>query len=331
MKDILTVKNLNIWLRTEETLIPAVNHVSFSLHKGQTLGIIGESGSGKSITCLAALGLLDRKRWQVEGDVTLNGEAVPYRNNDLMSGFRGNRMALIMQNPMSAFNPMISISQHFFETINKDKHMAKKSKAETDRIAVEVLTRMRIREPKTVLKTYAFQLSGGMLQRVMIALALVMEPDVLIADEPTTALDLTIQHEIINLLEEMQRDFGTSILLVSHDLGVISHLASEVAVMYAGNIVERGSLDTITKQALHPYTRGLFSSRPAFSKDRLPVIDGQPPTLKQRSTGCQFRDRCDYRHEDCATFSMEANVFEMNHEVCCKYAGSKETSRYGIA
>lgn len=318
MSTVLEIRDLKIGLKKDGLIIPAVNGVSFALQEKKTFGIIGESGSGKSLTCMAAMGLLDKKRWQVSGDIILKGERIPYEDNAAMGRFRGNRIALIMQSPMSAFDPTVTIEHHFRETVNK-AGQNKMAKEDIRKKASEMLLRMRIRDPEAVLRNYSFQLSGGMLQRIMITLALIMEPDVLIADEPTTALDMTTQHEIINLLEEIQKELGTAILLVSHDLGVISHLASEVAVMYAGSIVEKGPLDNIIGAPLHPYSKGLFLSRPAFSKKRLPVLNGQPPTLTERGEGCQFYKRCMIRRPECLEHSPEMVAVAAGHEVSCRY------------
>jgi len=318
MNKILEVKDLNISLKKGDQLIPAVNHVSFTLAPQKTLGIIGESGSGKSLTCYGILGLLAKKRWQVEGDVLLKEARIPYWDNHAMASYRGMHMALIMQNPMSAFNPMITIGKHFHESINKPE-APKKSKAEVNKIALEMMTRMRIRDPEAVMRCYSFQLSGGMLQRIMIALAIVMEPDLLIADEPTTSLDLTTQQEILNILHELQENMGTSILLVSHDLSVISQLASDIAVMYAGSFVETGPADVILNFPLHPYTRGLFASRPTFSKERLLVLEGQPPSLTERAEGCDFYPRCLQRRHACLEQTPKISEHMERHKVRCTY------------
>jgi oligopeptide/dipeptide ABC transporter ATP-binding protein len=293
-----------------------VNALSFTLNRGETLGIIGESGSGKSLTCLGMLGLLDREKWRVEGEVFLAGTPLPYRDNRAMRPYRGRRIALIMQNPLSAFNQMIPIAAHFRETLNSPDSPPQ-SLEQVRKAAREILARMRIRDPDAVLDSYAFQLSGGMLQRIMIALALVMKPDVLIADEPTTALDLTVQHEIITILQEMQENYGTAIFLVSHDLGVIARLASHIAVMYAGEFVEKGPAEVLLTQPVHPYTRGLFASRPQFSKSRLPVLEGQPPMLTDWRRGCAFYDRCQKSGDTCKDLHPGPVSLDGVHDAWC--------------
>ena len=320
MDNILEVKNLNIYLKKGKERVQAVTNVSFNVEKGKSLGIIGESGSGKSITCYAAMGLLDKKQWDVSGEVYLNGELLDIKDNKYMQRVRGKRIALIMQNPMSAFNPVITIGAHFVETINKAGE-EKKSKEEIKERAVELMAKMRIRDPEVVYKSYAFQLSGGMLQRIMIALALVSEPELLVADEPTTALDLTVQHEIINILREMQEKYNTSVLIVSHDLGVISRIADHIAVMYAGVFMEKGSADDILNHPRHPYTRGLFASRPAFSKDRLTIMPGQPPRLEERGKGCPFCNRCSERIQGCESFEPDSEEEMSPNEIRCIKSG----------
>jgi oligopeptide/dipeptide ABC transporter ATP-binding protein len=320
MATLLEVRNLIIYSQGK-TDFTVVNGIRFTLNPGETLGVIGESGCGKSLTCLGLLGLLDSAKWRVAGDVLLEGSPLALDDNRSMRNYRGNRIALIMQNPLSAFNQMIPIAAHFYETLNKPG-LPRKTKTQVTVIAHEILRRMRIRDPLAVLDSYAFQLSGGMLQRIMIALALVMRPDILIADEPTTALDLTVQHEIIAILKEMQESYGTAILLVSHDLGVVTHLASSIAVMYAGEFVEKGTADRVLSQPVHPYTRGLFASRPQFSKERLSVMEGQPPSLTAVRKGCAFYQRCKNRAASCLT-SRPAPVSVGNgQEAWCAYAAT---------
>lgn len=320
MASLLEVKSLNIYLKREKERINAVRNVSFSIEKGKTLGIIGESGSGKSITCYAIMGLLDKDLWEVSGEVYLNGESLNIHDNNFMQRIRGSKIAMIMQNPMSAFNPVITIGAHFVETINKAGE-EKKSKEEIRKRAIDLMEKMRIRDPEAVYRSYAFQLSGGMLQRIMIALALVSEPELLIADEPTTALDLTVQHEIIKILNEMQSKLNTSILIVSHDLGVISHLADEIAVMYAGVFMEKNTANEILDNPRHPYTKGLFASRPAFSKNRLTVMPGHPPRLEERGQGCQFYKRCTIGSKECESYVPGEEEERSMREIRCLKKG----------
>ena len=316
MENILEACDLKVRLKKHRQRITAVDGISFAVKRGKTLGIVGESGSGKSLTCLGTLGLLDPKLWEVSGEISLAGEMLHIQDRGKMAEIRGNKIAMIMQNPMSAFNPVITIGKHFQESVNKPGSV-KKTKAEVKKIAVDLLAKMRIRDPEAVLQSYAFQLSGGMLQRIMIALALAVQPDVLIADEPTTALDLTVQHEIIKILKELQEQYGMSIVIVSHDLGVIKHLADDVAVMYGGGFVEKAPAKTILSDPKHPYTKGLFASRPAFSKRRLDMMEGQPPTLEERGEGGMFYPRCGERCPECLGYLPGIRSVSDRHEISC--------------
>lgn len=317
MESILEVRELQIKLKKNKNgQITAVDNLSFSMKKGRTLGIIGESGSGKSLTCMGIMGLLDPKIWSVKGNVVLGGKDLDISRRKNMSGVCGNKIALIMQNPMSAFNPVITIGAHFYETMNKPG-MKKKSRTEIEKEASELLQKMHIRDSQAVLRSYAFQLSGGMLQRIMIALALAVEPDILIADEPTTALDLSVRNEILKILKELQNQYRMTILIVSHDLSVIRELSDDIAVMYAGNFVEYGTADEVLKNPQHPYTRGLFMSRPAFSKDRLVMMEGQPPALEERGKGCGFYPRCPKKTEDCKKYCIRSELYGGSHVVNC--------------
>ena len=316
MESILEVHDLQIKLKKDKNnMVPAVDNVSFSMKKGKTLGIIGESGSGKSLTCMGIMGLLDRKIWDIKGSIFLEGNEIDISNRKSMSGLCGNKIALIIQNPMSAFNPVITIGAHFYETMNKSGR--KKSRKEIEEKAAELLQKMHIRDPHAVLRSYAFQLSGGMLQRIMIALALAVEPDILIADEPTTALDLSVRNEILKILKELQKQYKMTILIVSHDLSVIRELSDDIAVMYAGNFVEYGTADEILKNPEHPYTKGLFMSRPAFSKDRLIMMEGQPPALEERGKGCGFYPRCPVKTEECKKYGIQPELYGDRHVVNC--------------
>lgn len=322
-REILKIEGLNIWLRQGKEKISVVNDLNFSIKEGKTLGIIGESGSGKSVTCSSVLGLLDEKKWECKGNVEFLGQPMPYQDRKMMNKLRGEKIGWITQNPMSAFNPLFKIAYHFQETAFSHGN---KKRYENRKKAVEMLGRMHIHEPERVLESYPFQLSGGMLQRIMIALALMQEPKLLIADEPTTALDLTVQYEIIKLLKEMQQELHTTILLVSHDLGVISEIADEIMVMYAGEMVEKSMAQNILNHPVHPYTHGLFLSRPAFSKERLPVLKGQAVSVVNRKEGCAFYERCSMRKEQCRKQKISCCTVEENHIVRCL----EKEKQYGI-
>lgn len=289
----LEAKGLSVWMKQGKKELPAVRDLSISVKKGGCTGIIGESGCGKSLSCQAILGLLEPGKWKVKGEVRLDGEPVPILDDKKMDGFRGRRMALILQNPLAAFDPRLTVGAHFCEGIPV---WDRKKRAECLKETALRLKKMYIEEPEMILKSYPFQLSGGMLQRILTALALSRRPDILIADEPTTALDATTQHELIKLLQTLQREEGISILLVSHDLEVISWMADFVIVMYAGQAVEYGDAGEVLTHPAHPYTRSLFRSRPEFSKERLTCMDGYPPRLGEiPKAGCAFAPRCPKR------------------------------------
>lgn len=318
MNHALQVEDLNIKLRTKTGSLDAVNDVSFSVDARRLLGIIGESGCGKSISCLAAMGLLSKNQWDYDGKVSLNGTELAVRDEKRMRQIRGKEMAIIMQNPMNAFNPSITIRRHFEETMQAHTHM---SDAEIREMAMEMLRQMRIKDPENVYGCYPFECSGGMLQRVMIALALMLKPKVLIADEPTTSLDRTVQNEIIKLLDHIRYDHDSGIIFVSHDLHVITGIADDITVMYSGYNVEKAPKNVIVDNPAHPYTRGLFKSRPNYSRERLTEIPGQPPTLKERNSreGCLFQNRCPFRTGACEHYDMKPVALDERHSVrCCR-------------
>ncbi|MCR4435083.1 MAG: ABC transporter ATP-binding protein [Clostridiales bacterium] len=319
---VMDVEGLCVSLLHRQREISVVRDVSFCLEEGKVLGLIGESGCGKSITCLSLLGLLEKDRWKVEGSVRLKGKELPYLNREKIRRLRGSSVAMVMQNPISSFNPLLTVGQHFTETIRTHKEVTRR---EAGQIAVEMLLKLNLSEPEKVMGQYPFQLSGGMLQRVMIAIALFMCPHVLIADEPTTSLDVTVQYQILKELAELRDHYRTAMLLVSHDLGVIAQMADEVAVMYGGYVVEQAPSREIFCNPMHPYTRGLMKSRPAFTKDRLNVLEGYPPSLMKRSRGCPFYERCRCARKDCLEFDMKETGATGGHSVrCLLYAGEEE-------
>ena len=298
----IEVKEFNVDLMDHGAALPVVRDVSFQIPSGHLLGLIGESGSGKSVTGLSIAGVRRPPEWQVSGTVSMDGTDVPLKNEDAMRRLRGEDICFVMQNSMSAFDPLFTIREHFQET--REAHG--KSDKETDIIAISLLERIHIRDPKQVLKSYPFECSGGMLQRIMIAIAVMNQPRLLIADEPTTALDHTVQYEIIRLLGEL-KGAGSAIIFISHDLKAVSYIADEIAVMYGGCIVEQGSVQQIMEQPKHPYTRALISATPAYSKELLPVLDGMPPSLQNRpKTGCPFAPRCPMRETACESYDMRA-------------------------
>ncbi|MCI8274779.1 MAG: ABC transporter ATP-binding protein [Lachnospiraceae bacterium] len=287
-------KELSVSLKERGRRLPVVFPTDIAVKDGGCTGVIGESGCGKSLFGRAVLGLLTERKWQVEGEAFFKGERLPLENDREMDAFRGRRMSMIVQDPLSAFDPRMTVGAHFMEGLKR------RERKERYREAVARLGRMLLKNPESVMKQYPFELSGGMLQRVMIALSLFAGPEMMIADEPTTALDSTVQEEILQLLEGLLGEGGLSLLLISHDLKVISRMADTVYVMYAGRIVECGTMEEVQRAPLHPYTVGLFSSRPAFSKERLLAMEGRPPLLEGLSEpGCAFAPRCPSAGEAC--------------------------------
>ena len=292
----LDVKDLRVSFPTEDGVVTAVDGVDFSVRKGQTLAIVGESGSGKSVTSQAVMGLINRKTAKISGDVRLDGEELIGAKPEQVRSLRGKRMAMIFQDPLSSLHPFYSIGKQLVEAIQVHQDLSKTGALDQAR---QMLERVGIPSPERRLKDYPHNLSGGMRQRVMIAMALLNSPELLIADEPTTALDVTVQAQIIELLRGLQREFGTAIVLITHDLGVVADLADDVVVMYGGRIVERGTVDDIYYRPEMPYTLGLLGSVPRMDVGRggrLEPIPGQPPSLIRLPNGCVFRPRCPY-HE----------------------------------
>lgn len=255
---LLMVEGLEVVLRRKDKVVPIVQKISFDIGKGEIFGLVGESGCGKTMTCLSILNLLPVGIHKTGGRIELAGESLEGLTTDEWRKLRGDRIALIMQNPMSAFDPIRTIGDHFIETLLAHGNTYRKAAA---KIAVEYLERVGLPDAGLLLRQYPFELSGGMLQRVIIAIALAQKPDLIIADEPTTALDATSQVQILDLLAEVRREFGTSILLISHDLGVIARLADSVAVMYRGQFVEQASVCELYSEPRHPYTQALMNAR----------------------------------------------------------------------
>ena len=289
---------------TTNSSMAAVRNLSFSIAPGEVLGLVGESGSGKSITSLAIIGLLPPAA-VVSGEITFqNGDGAPSRLTELSSEplrqLRGSRMAMIFQEPMTALNPVMRVGEQIAEAVRAHHRV---SKEEAWRRAVEGMRDVAIAEPEQRARSYPHQLSGGMRQRVMIAMAIVNRPQLLIADEPTTALDVTIQQQILDLLNELRQKFGLAMLFISHDLAVVSHVADRVAVMYAGNLVELGTKADIFRAPAHPYTQGLLRAIPTLATDRavpLATIEGTVPPIAQLPDGCPFEPRCPHRIPACA-------------------------------
>jgi oligopeptide transport system ATP-binding protein len=298
MSKVLEVTDLKTTFATQEGEVKAVGGVSFSIAKGETLGVVGESGSGKSQIFMSIMGLLARNGRAV-GSVKFQGEEILGLEVKDLNRVRGAKMSMIFQDPMTSLNPYLSVRRQMTEVLIQHKGLSEDQAA---RQSAEMLEKVQIPEAKRRLNMYPHEFSGGMRQRVMIAMALLCGPELLIADEPTTALDVTVQAQILELLVGLQRDFGMAIALITHDLGVIARMADRVMVMYAGNIVEKGSVRDLFKSPQHPYSQGLLESMPRLDETeatRLMTIGGQPPNLQNLPSGCSFRDRCRYAFERC--------------------------------
>lgn len=286
---LLEIQNLTTVFPTEEGVATAVDDLSLSVEAGSVLGIVGESGCGKSITSLSILRLVPPPGKVVKGKILLEGKNLLDLSEAEMRSIRGNNIGLIPQDPMTSLNPVYTIGEQIMEAIELHQKVSKK---EARLRAIEVLNQVRIPQAEERIDEYPHQFSGGMRQRVMIAMALSCEPKLLIADEPTTALDVTVQAQILDLLRQIQKDRGMSIVLITHDLGVVAEMCHKVAVMYAGSIVESASVEELFRNPLHPYTVGLMNSLPRPGTKRLIPIEGQPPSLIDLPPGCRFADRC---------------------------------------
>jgi len=300
MTPVLDVSDLRTTFATPEGEVKAVNGVNFAINRGETLGVVGESGSGKSQIFMSIMGLLARNG-RATGSVKFHGQEILNLPVEKLNQVRGAKMSMIFQDPMTSLNPYLSVRKQMTEVLVQHKGS---TEAQAAQQAVDLLDRVQIPSAKQRLNLYPHEFSGGMRQRVMIAMALLCGPELLIADEPTTALDVTVQAQILELLVELQRDVGMAIALITHDLGVIARAADRVMVMYAGNIVEAGSVRDLFKDPQHPYTEGLLESMPRLNESeatRLQTIGGQPPNLQNLPSGCAFRDRCRYAFERCVT------------------------------
>jgi peptide/nickel transport system ATP-binding protein len=297
---LLEVRDLKTHFRTDDGIVKAVDGVTFSVEKGQTLGIVGESGSGKSVTCLTIMGLNAKRNTISSGEAMFKGKNLLTMSSRQLREIRGNDIAMIFQDPMTSLNPVHRIGHQLVEAIQLHRDV---TKAQARSRALELLKAVGIPRAERRVDDYPHQFSGGMRQRVMIAMALVNDPDLLIADEPTTALDVTTQAQILKLMTNLQKDFGSAIILITHDLGVIAEAADDVVVMYAARIAEQAPVDNLFKRPHHPYTWGLLGSLPRLDSDveRLVQIQGQPPSLLNPPRGCRFHPRCPYVMGICKT------------------------------
>jgi oligopeptide transport system ATP-binding protein len=299
MTKLIDVQDLNVRFDTPEGVVTAVNGLSFALERGQTFGIVGESGSGKSQSMMAMMGLL-AANGRASGKALFNGDDLLCMPAAKLNRIRGNRIAMIFQDPMTSLNPYLTVERQMTEVLEQHKGLTRKSALS---LAIQTLEQVRIPDAARRIRMYPHEFSGGMRQRIMIAMALLCQPDLLIADEPTTALDVTVQAQTMQLLRELQRDFGTAIILITHDLGVVAGLCDEVMVLYGGRIMEQGSADAIFYRPTHPYTLGLLGAVPKLDHEgeKLVAIPGVPPNMAKLPPGCPFTERCPFVMDICAT------------------------------
>ena len=312
---LLEINNLTVHYITRASTIYAVNNVDLSIEEGQTLGLVGETGAGKTTTARAIMRLIQSPPGKiVSGEILFKGQDILKTSLDDMRMIRGKEISMIFQDPMSALNPVITVGKQIAEIIYIHEGCSKK---EAEQRALEMLQMVGIRPER--FNDYPHQFSGGMKQRVIIAIALACNPKLLIADEPTTALDVTIQAQVLEMIKDLKTSLNTSMLLITHDLGIVANTCDAVAVMYAGEIVEQGTLERIFHNPKHPYTLGLFASIPALDKDvkRLSPIRGLMPDPANLPTGCKFHDRCDYACEACSAETQELTEIEPGHKVRC--------------
>ncbi len=316
-RELLEVDNLSVQFSTDAGLLTAVDGVSFTVREGEVLGLVGESGCGKSVTALSIMGLIMDPPGRIsDGAIWFEGENLVSKSESDMRKIRGNRMSMVFQEPMTSLNPVLTIGDQVIEAITLHQQVGKQQ-ATTK--AINLLQSVEIPSVESRLSEYPHQLSGGMRQRVMIAMALASNPRLLIADEPTTALDVTIQAQILDLMRQLRTELGTAILLITHDLGVIAEMADRIAVMYAGQIVEIAGVDAVFEMPAHPYTSGLLASIPRIhdDKNRLDTIDGLVPSLANMPRGCRFSARCGRADKRCRDERPDLIEFASGHMVRC--------------
>ena len=320
---LLEVRDLHTAFTTPAGTVNAVNGVSFNLERGKVLGIVGESGSGKSVTAYSIMQILEKNGKIVSGSIKIDGQELVNAGEKVMKTVRGNKISIIFQDPMTSLNPTYTVGHQLMEAITL--HTNRNKKEAWDR-AVEMLRLVNVNEPEKRMKQYPFEFSGGMRQRVMIAMALACEPDILIADEPTTALDVTIQAQILELMQSLQKELGMAIIMITHDLGVVAQMCDEVIVMYAGSICEQGTADEIFYNPCHEYTKGLMRSIPTVNNDdtRLEPISGTPIDLLNMPKGCPFAPRCDAAMKICLRERCQRMEINENHAAACWMNVKKE-------
>ncbi len=319
--NILKIKNLHTYFNTKDGLIRAVNGVSLDINSGETLAVIGESGSGKSQTAMSVLQLFEKNQKIYDGEIIFDGNVISNYTKSEIQNIRGNDISIIFQEPMTSLNPVFTVGEQISEVLITHKKIKKK---EALNEALKMLKAVKIPNPEKIINNYPHQLSGGMRQRVMIAIALILKPKLLLADEPTTALDVTIQAQILQLLIDMQKEYNTAIMFITHDLGIVNNIADKIAVMYSGQIVELSLAKTIFKKDgdyIHPYTNALLESLPHLSmnRSRLPVIEGTVPHPLNLPKGCKFSTRCQFANNNCKENEPPLNKINDNHYIRCFY------------
>ena len=326
-KPLLEVEDLRTYFSTEEGIVRAVDGISFTIHEGERFGVVGESGSGKSVTAMSIMRLIEPPAGEiVTGEIRLRGEDLLSLEEDEMRAVRGGKIAMIFQDPMTALNPVYTIGNQLIETVSLHQDVGA---AEATEIAIQALDDVHIPNPRQRLNDYPHQLSGGMRQRVMIAMGLSCNPSLLIADEPTTALDVTTQAQIMDLMLDLAESRGTAVLLITHDLGVVAGFCDTIQVMYGGRLAERGTTEEIFDATWHPYTAGLLGSMTRLNtvrEERLYSIRGAPPSLISPPSGCRFRTRCDFAKDVCSSETPVPKEHSDGHLVACHFAPDLDLS-----
>ncbi|MBB6622147.1 ABC transporter ATP-binding protein [Clostridium gasigenes] len=323
MSDLIEFKNLKTYFYTEGGTVKAVNDVSFKIKKGEVVCVVGESGCGKSVTAMSLMRLVASPGEIVEGEILYENKNLLTLSDSEMRAIRGNDISMIFQEPMTSLNPVFTVGKQIMESIIVHQKLKKK---EARKAAIDMISLVGIADAETVVDRYPHELSGGMKQRIMIAMALSCNPKVLIADEPTTALDVTIQAQILDLMRDIKEKFNTSIMFITHDLGVVAEMADYVVVMYAGKVIEEGPVEVIFKNPMHPYTIGLLKSKPILNKvqEKLYSIPGQVPSPINMPDNCYFNERCEFCFDKCKSSMPTLKLVEENHKVSCfKYKEGK--------
>lgn len=315
---LLKVERLQISFQTESGMVTPVQNVSFEMKSGEIVALVGESGCGKSVTSLSIMGLLDRKRSKIDGKILYKGTDLTTLKKNDWTKIRGSEISMIFQDPLTSLNPLLKIGDQITEAITSHKKM---SKSETKKRCLEIIAKVGVPHPEKIYHAYPHTLSGGMRQRIMIAIALVSQPNILIADEPTTALDVSIQAQILYLMKDLAKEFDTGIIFITHDLGVVAEMADRVMVMYAGQVIEEGDVYSLFKNPKHPYTKGLIASTPTFQqeKEMLNTIEGVVPSPGNMPIGCRFYSRCAKAFGKCKTEMPPTFRVDNRHVRCWLY------------